>query len=288
MNPVERKALTTILERLAFHEVHDARRDAQAAEAENAKNSYSIKLWFKRFSISREVRCAVQHVHVMPDSIICTLLPEVDPTHVKGLRGTTNKPTTISVRFALLINVYDKNKHTSVIKELTVDEAIAAQHDRLKELRVEIDQQGWKYDPAENNLVALKSLYEQAPAIYEAYQAAVDKAYLEALEVLKQRLGAEMKLNIQELIDLALSYEPAKAKAWFEANGFDNVPKLEEFPVIADAEADERKAYLGAFYVAGGWEMERKPDGFGHECGWSYNINWAARKFVAIGWSSDD
>jgi hypothetical protein len=289
MNSIERKALTTILERLAFHEVHDARRAAiQAAEAENTKNSHSIKLWFKRFSTSREVRCAVQNVQVLSDSISCTLLPEVDPTSVKDLRGIIIKPTTISVRFVLRTNVYDKVKRASVIKEITADEAIAAQHDRLKELRVEINRQGWKYDPTENNLAALKSLYEQAPTIYEAYQAAVDKAYLEALEALKQRLNDEMKLDVQELIDLALSYEPAKAKAWFEANGFVNVPKLEEFPVIADAETDERKAYLGAFYVAGGWEMERKPDGYGHECGWSYNISWAARKFVAIGWSSDD
>ena len=214
MNTNERKAFTTVMERLAFHAVNDVRRAAnQAAEAENTKNSHSIKLWFKRFSTSREVRCTVQNVRVMLDSISCTLLPEVDPTRVKDWRGTTDKPTTISVRFAFRTSVYDKVKRVSVIKEVTVDEAIAAQHDRLKELRVEINRQGWKYDPTENNIAALKSLYEQAPAICEACQAVVDKAHLEALEALKQRLNDEMKLDVQELVDLALSYNPAKAKA---------------------------------------------------------------------------
>jgi len=60
--------------------------------------------------------------------------------------------------------------------------------------------------------------------------------------------------------------------AWFQLAGFRDVPED-----LSNLRKDLR-----------GFEISSRPDGYGHRCGVNMEIDWMNRRFVKIGWSSDD
>ena len=282
------KAAKTILDRLAFHETSDAMRRAAGIVEEQLKAEpiRTVKLWFTRFSTAKEVRCVIDNMSVHDSSVYVTLLPEADPVTVKTYR-TVIQPAKLTINFALRSSVYSSRERKSIVTMHSPAESIVNANNVLKAAKLQIKNQGWKYEP-ERNLEVLADLLAYAPSFKEAYEAKMTAAREQCMAEVQANTEAALNVKVADLIELAMTYTPEKAHAWFTANGFENVPPVTNFQTIpADAD-DERKAYLAGFYIAGGWEMERKPDGYGHECGWAYGIDWKARKFTSYGWSSDD
>lgn len=105
----------------------------------------------------------------------------------------------------------------------------------------------------------------------------------EFFDTLQARFEAETNLKFADIYDMYLDYSPEKFKNYLDAAGFAKVPGIELFPRRTAAEFGDISAY-----PFNGWEISRKDDGYGHECGSSLNIDWINKRITGSSWSSDD
>jgi len=89
-------------------------------------------------------------------------------------------------------------------------------------------------------------------------------------------------LKFLDISDIYFNFSAQKFFDYLTINNFTGVPALEKFPESSAKNA----SYLSVFPMVG-WELERKPDGYGHMCGRSVNIDWINKELSTNGWSSD-
>ena len=99
------------------------------------------------------------------------------------------------------------------------------------------------------------------------------------------KLKFEQSLNIK-LSDISDIYFDFTAKKFFDyltINNFVGIPNFDKFP-----SSSSKNNPWKSIYPLIGWELERKPDGYGHECGKAAKIDWLSKEIFIEGFSTDD
>jgi hypothetical protein len=89
-------------------------------------------------------------------------------------------------------------------------------------------------------------------------------------------------LKFSDISDIYFNFSAKKFFDYLTINNFTGVPAIDKFPEISA----KSSSYLSIYPIVG-WELERKPDGYGHMCGRSVNIDWLSKEINIEGWSSD-
>jgi len=90
-------------------------------------------------------------------------------------------------------------------------------------------------------------------------------------------------LKFSDISDIYFNFTAQKFFNYLTVNNFKGIPDLEKFP-----ESSAKNSSWKSVYPIAGWELERKPDGYGHTCGKSVKIDWLNKILYTKGWSSDD
>jgi hypothetical protein len=90
-------------------------------------------------------------------------------------------------------------------------------------------------------------------------------------------------LNLDDITDIYMEYAPEKFRNYLIDNAFVNLKDSYVCPEKSGVEHSYQNSY-----PMNGWEVSRKPDNYGHECGTAIEINWVTKKITQIGFSTDD
>lgn len=243
----------------------------------------TITLYVKRFSTVKAIECSITHVmDTYSEAYVGITFNGADLVPSYSGRAATLVEPTEYLRFVKVLGRYKTGadgKSEHYCEPLAPERSVKLINDRLtQDVKLKFNKQGWKWD-AELNAPALADLLQHAGMLDVRLTAIIKGFHDKHFNALQAKLDVTYKIQISELIKLVENYDPAVVRDSLLCAGFSKVPKLEDFPKARED---------GITCWVGGWEMSRKPDGYGHECGWSYGIDWANRTFTDYGWSSDD
>jgi len=130
-----------------------------------------------------------------------------------------------------------------------------------------------------------KRLLDEIISVVSQASEAVKVKYEELTATMLDELQVEFEINsntkIVDMFECYQDYSAEKLLNFFTVRNFSGIPAVDKFPVI-------KSRVPSTAYPFNGWEFDRRPDGYGHECGSAVGIDWYAHKLYEYGFSSDD
>lgn len=254
-----KKVKNKLVERLSYHLALPLRREVEATVAKQGCATYSFK--FKRYSATRTLEAKLVSANEDVAELTFPDLPTVPSQWPKG-----------DTAYQKLVVTFPKGRVNdgSYFAYSTADRTILAMQ-KAVDMTVKFDGTTWKFDAGRENAAMLEDLANHLEMYREVLENTLESAVERAYEPLASEFEEMSGLKLEELAWQALTYDPEKAIAFFEYNGFADVPAKALWPRVQRDEAD------AARWLGGGWTLEAKP---GDETAWSFQIDYANKRFI--------
>lgn len=254
------------LERVYFQEFSAAMREGEKElqrrfdEAVQGRIPTDLVIRFKRYSSVIPVRLKIE----TPRPFMLTVTPDLQATFPdKPINAKNQQP---------MLSIYS-NSIPSVEQMMK----------RLPSSMTMLNQ-NWKLFVCEQNEATLKRVHEILSTFAEESKRILEQIRDEVIEKFEVSFNESTGFTVLQLASLFFNYEPGRYRDFLVNNGFTDVPTLDKFPT----KSSEDSTNYPSCYPMSGWELSRKPDGYGHECGSAVDVYWSKKTCYTFGWSSDD